>query len=103
VYRCQWRTRAEAHSAVFEYIELFYNRQRRHSALGYLCPVEFVETRLRFALRQEVEEKRPDAAADQHRGDVSIARTHAAASAAMGEEHDAGGIVRDFQRPFQFD
>jgi putative transposase len=41
VYRCQWRTRAEAHSAVFEYIELFYNRQRRHSALGYLCPVEF--------------------------------------------------------------
>jgi len=27
--------------ALFEYIELFYNRQRRHSALGYLCPSEF--------------------------------------------------------------
>jgi putative transposase len=41
VYQTQWRTRAEARSAVFEYLELFYNRQRRHSALGYLCPNEF--------------------------------------------------------------
>lgn len=41
VYRSHWRTRTEARSEVFEYIELFYNRQRRHSALGYLCPNEF--------------------------------------------------------------
>ena len=41
VYQTQWRTRAEARRAVFAYIELFYNRQRRHSALGYLCPNEF--------------------------------------------------------------
>ena len=41
VYQSRWRTRAEARSAIFEYIELFYNRQRRHSALGYLSPVEF--------------------------------------------------------------
>jgi putative transposase len=41
VYQTQWRTRKEARSALFEYIELFYNRQRRHSALGYLCPSEF--------------------------------------------------------------
>ena len=41
VYQTQWRTRHEASSALFEYIELFYNRQRRHSALGYLCPIEF--------------------------------------------------------------
>jgi putative transposase len=41
VYRSHWRTRAQARSEVFEYIELFYNRQRRHSALGYLCPSEF--------------------------------------------------------------
>lgn len=40
-YQTRWATRAEARSAVFEYIELFYNRQRRHSALGYLCPSEF--------------------------------------------------------------
>jgi len=41
VYRSHWRTRTQARSEVFEYIELFYNRQRRHSALGYLCPNEF--------------------------------------------------------------
>ena len=41
VYQAQWRTQDETRSAVFEYIELFYNRQRRHSALGYLCPSEF--------------------------------------------------------------
>jgi putative transposase len=41
VYQTQWRSRQEASSALFEYIELFYNRQRRHSTLGYLCPHEF--------------------------------------------------------------
>lgn len=34
-------TRGEAKSAVFEYIEMFYNRQRRHSSLGFLSPWEF--------------------------------------------------------------
>ncbi len=41
VYETQWRTREEARSALFEYLELFYNRQRRHSALGYLSPNQF--------------------------------------------------------------
>ncbi len=39
--RTSWRTRAEGRLAVFDYIETFYNRQRRHSALGHLCPLEF--------------------------------------------------------------
>jgi len=39
--RCQWRTPEDARLAVFDYIETFYNRQRRHSALGYLSPAEF--------------------------------------------------------------
>lgn len=39
--RYTWRTRAELRSAVFQYIEIFYNRQRLHSALGYLSPLEF--------------------------------------------------------------
>ncbi|MBI4444312.1 MAG: IS3 family transposase, partial [Acidobacteria bacterium] len=31
----------EARAEVFEYIEVFYNRQRRHSSLGYVSPAEF--------------------------------------------------------------
>ncbi len=45
VYRTQFKTRREAQAAVFEYIEVFYNRSRRHSTLGYLTPSEF-ETNL---------------------------------------------------------
>jgi len=41
VYFMHFRTREEAKSAIFDYIEIFYNRQRRHSALGYLSPAEF--------------------------------------------------------------
>jgi transposase InsO family protein len=36
-----YRTRAEARANIFEYIEIWYNRQRRHSSLGYLSPTEF--------------------------------------------------------------
>lgn len=42
-------TRAEARQAIFEYIEVFYNRQRRHSALDYLSPAEY-EARYREIL-----------------------------------------------------
>jgi transposase InsO family protein len=41
VDQIQWSIRAQARSAIFEYIELFFNRRRRHSALGYLCPNQF--------------------------------------------------------------
>jgi putative transposase len=41
VHRCRFRTRAEARAVLFEWIECFYNRRRRHSALGYLSPVDF--------------------------------------------------------------
>ncbi len=39
--RSVFRDHAEARTAVFDYIECFYNRRRRHSALGYLSPTEF--------------------------------------------------------------
>lgn len=44
--RRAWRTRVELANAIFEYLEVFHNRQRRHSALGMLTPIEF-ETRHR--------------------------------------------------------
>jgi putative transposase len=40
-YETAWQRRAEARADVFEYLEVFYNGQRRHSALGYLSPVAF--------------------------------------------------------------
>jgi transposase InsO family protein len=41
VYRNNYLTRRQAAAAIFTYIEIFYNRQRRHSALGYLSPEAF--------------------------------------------------------------
>ncbi len=43
VHDRKYKTRDEAKKDIFEYIEGFYNRQRRHSYLGYLSPVEFEE------------------------------------------------------------
>jgi putative transposase len=41
VYATRFPTKDKARVAIFDYIEVFYNRQRRHSALGYLSPAEF--------------------------------------------------------------
>jgi putative transposase len=43
--RSAWHSHAEARAAVFDWIERFYNRARRHSALGYLSPIEFERRR----------------------------------------------------------
>jgi len=44
VRRRSWPTRRELKSAVFDYVEAFYNRERRHSTLGYRSPAQFEET-----------------------------------------------------------
>ncbi|MCX5690067.1 MAG: IS3 family transposase, partial [Planctomycetota bacterium] len=41
VYHCRFATKQEAKRAVFEYIEMFYNRKRLHAALGYVSPEQF--------------------------------------------------------------
>ena len=38
--RC-WKTRVELANAIFEYIEIFHNRRRRHSSLDMLTPIEY--------------------------------------------------------------
>jgi transposase InsO family protein len=47
IHRRKWNTRAEAKLAIFEYLETFYNRRRRHSALDYQSPIDF-ENQLRY-------------------------------------------------------
>ena len=49
VHHCRYATRAEAKASIREYIEIFYNRQRRHSRLGYLAPAVFAKN---FSLRK---------------------------------------------------
>jgi transposase InsO family protein len=51
VHHQRYETRAEAAAAIREYIEIFYNRQRRHSRLGYLAPAVFAQN---FRNRQKV-------------------------------------------------
>jgi len=41
VYQTKFATREEAKRAIFEYIEVFYNRERIHSSIGYMTPEEF--------------------------------------------------------------
>ena len=41
VYRRKFATRAEATTAIFDYIEGFYNRTRLHSALGFKSPLDY--------------------------------------------------------------
>ncbi len=43
-----WPTRAGARNAIFEFIEVFYNRQRLHSALGYQSPYDYERRRARL-------------------------------------------------------
>jgi putative transposase len=41
VMHCDYQTRAQARSSLFDYLEVFYNRQRRHSAIHYAAPLAF--------------------------------------------------------------
>lgn len=44
IVRSDWHTRADARRAIFRYIEAWYNRERRHSTLGYLSPAQYEAT-----------------------------------------------------------
>ena len=48
VHHERFKTRAEANQAIFEYIEVFYNRQRLHSTNGYMSPVNFEAKTLQY-------------------------------------------------------
>ncbi|HET7307538.1 MAG TPA: IS3 family transposase [Gammaproteobacteria bacterium] len=42
-WHCTFRTHNEARVAIFDYIEVFYNRQRSHQTLGYVSPLHYEE------------------------------------------------------------
>jgi putative transposase len=44
LYGNRFRTRDEAKAAIFEYIEIFYNRRRKHSSNNYKVPMDFMRT-----------------------------------------------------------
>lgn len=46
IYLCKFRSRDMARRAVFEYIEIFYNRKRRHQSLNYLTPLHYLNNYL---------------------------------------------------------
>ena len=41
IYAENYKTVEDTHTGIFEYIEMFYNKQRRHSAIGYMSPIEY--------------------------------------------------------------
>lgn len=53
IHQRRFQTRREARTAVFEYIEVWYNRQRLHSSLGYLSPVTY-ETQMANQLQRTI-------------------------------------------------
>ena len=46
VFHQRYRTRAEARQSIFDYIERFYNRQRIHTSIEDLSPMEFEQKKL---------------------------------------------------------
>jgi len=50
IHHQRYATRANAEASIKEYIEIFYNRQRRHSRLGYVSPASFAKNFRKQAL-----------------------------------------------------
>jgi len=49
IHHCSFLTMQQAQSRIFRYIEGFYNRKRRHSAIGYLSPERFEQEHFKMA------------------------------------------------------
>ncbi len=52
IHRRSWATRGQARTAIVDYIEVFFNRRRLHSSLGYLGPAEYEAQRIHHQAAQ---------------------------------------------------
>ena len=105
--RKKWRTRLELANAMFEYIEVFHNRQRRHSSIGYLTPIQF-ETRTPVAQKSsDTDYVHPGAChtlrESQDGSQCRSSRSSTTATCATNdktepERRDALAVNRDFDR-----
>ena len=77
VNRRRWPSRLELQSAVFEYIEAFYNRQRRHSTLGMVSPAEYERTQT-TAISMKSNNQRPNKPVSSETGQVQAPRSASA-------------------------
>ena len=50
IHHEKFLTRSQTNEKIFEYIEIFYNRQRLHSSNGYMSPIEFEDKMLRLEM-----------------------------------------------------
>ncbi len=58
IYARRFATRAEAREAIFRFIEVFYNRHRRHSTLGYVSPMDFENKFIEEKKKREYERRK---------------------------------------------
>lgn len=54
IYFERYQTREQAKKSIFEYIEVFYNRQRRHSTLNYMTPLAFEQNYQQTSVRLQL-------------------------------------------------
>ncbi len=67
--RQRWLTRIELANAIFEYLEIFHNRQRRHTALDMLTPIEYENTHYHNRNRHTTD---PSELTPQNRGTITF-------------------------------
>jgi len=60
IYLTKFDTKQQAAGEIFEFIEIFYNRKRLHSALGYLSPLEFVRKDSFGEIKSLIENKKEE-------------------------------------------
>ena len=90
VNRRSWPSRLELQSAVFEYIEAFYNRRRRHSTLGMVSPAEYEQTQKQSHPSRSNKQRPKQPGVDESGGGPLTSTNESVASSVSGSASRAG-------------